>query len=104
MSEAERPVVYIPSEGGTFAEVSDRRQRRALALIQQFGVPGGGEKVCFVGDMIVVASPCGPLAGDEIDLCVCHLAEFIRGVSADAERNGDGDALRQVEMIATMKG
>jgi hypothetical protein len=66
----------------------------------QFGVPGGGEKVCFIGDLIVIAAPADPVAErDEIELCVRPLDEFITNFSANIERDADPMALRWVEKI-----
>jgi hypothetical protein len=94
--------VYTPSEWGEnaafFEGIEDRRQRRALALIQQFGTPGGCDKVCFIGDMIVIAS-VEPCDNYDVDLVVRPLDEFIAAFSATIERDADPMALRWVEKV-----
>lgn len=96
--------VHTPSEWGEsfwfFEGIEDKRQRRALALISHFGTPGGGDRVCFVGEMVVIASPPGPMANnEEITLTVLPLDEFITNFSAGIDRDVEPSALRWVEKI-----
>lgn len=95
--------VYIPTDWGDsywfFEGIEDLRQRRALALINRFGTPGGGDRVCF-GDHIIIASPPEPMANqNNIGLVVRPLDEFLRDFSASIERDADPMALRWVEKI-----
>lgn len=95
--------VYTPSEWGDsywfFEGVEDLKQRRALALIGRFGTPGGGDKVCFVGDQIVIASPAFPGGADTVELVVRPLDEFIKDYWTTCTRDADPMTLRWVEKI-----
>lgn len=95
--------VYTPSEWGShhdfFDGFEDRQQRKALALIRAFGTPGGGDKVCFVGSYIIIASPAHPQGADEVDLVVRDLDEFVADFSTSIARDVDPDAMRWVEKI-----
>ena len=93
--------VYTPSLWGDpawfYEGIEDKRRRRALALISGFGTPGGGDKVCFIGDLIVIASP--PFPQNDMELVVRPLDEFLTDYGATCERDGDPMTLRWVEKI-----
>jgi hypothetical protein len=93
--------VYTPGEWGEsywfFEGIEDLQQRRALALISAFGTPGGGDKVAFVADQIVIASP--EVQGCEMQLTVRPLEEFLSDYGNECDRMGDPMALRWVEKI-----
>lgn len=96
--------VYTPSEWGQqawfYEGIEDRQQRRALALIEAFGTPGGGDKVCFVGDQIVIAALRDPTQIEcEISLVVHPLAEFVEWFAASNERDAEESTLRWIEKI-----
>jgi len=95
--------VYAPGDWGEsywfFEGIEDVQQRRALALINRFGTPGGGDKVAFVADHIVIASVEELSDNHEVELVVRPLAEFIADFSAANERDADPMALRWVEKI-----
>ena len=95
--------VYTPSDWGDsywfFEGVEDAKQRRALALINRFGTPGGGDKVCFADDLIIIAAPAFAGGADDVELVVRPLDEFIQAYSAQCERDADPMALRWVEKI-----
>jgi hypothetical protein len=95
--------VYTPSEWGDqayfYQGIEDRAQRRALALIGAFGSLGGGDRVCFVADQIVIAAPAQPQGDGSVDLVVRPLDEFIADYSRHVARDGDPRALRWIEKI-----
>jgi hypothetical protein len=95
--------IYTPSEWGEshwfFEGIEDRQQRRALALISHFGTPGGGDKVAFIADQIVIAVQPEPGVTDNVDLVIRPLDEFVKDYSLSIERDADPMALRWVEKI-----
>jgi hypothetical protein len=92
-------------EDDAFRDITDPGQRRALALIHLFGIPGGGEKVCFAGDLIIIAAPPhDQMASEDIELCVVPLDEFLVNFSANMARDADPDLLRRVDDIARQGG
>jgi len=89
--------VYDPTNWGYsywfFEGIENKQHRRALALVNRFGTPGGGDKICFIEDYIVISSPPEP------DLVVRKLDEFIDNFSISIERDADPMALRWIEKI-----